>query len=210
MDKTLDEIFIKYNTDKGSNLGHNYSPLYEKYLPKKVNKFLEIGAWKGAGIKSFKEWYNHEGMFYAMDLFTEGWDLITPEQLQAEGINHFKGSQSDMYLLNGIKEQFTVIVDDGSHHTYDMITTFKHLFVNNLESGGMYIVEDCHDYKNDWWRQGIVTEREDTLMGVIKKFVSYNTVESKLITRGESEVIVRLIDEAFVHETEEILFIRKK
>lgn len=52
---TLDEIFIKNGTDK-SSLSHNYASAYEKHLPSKVNKFLEIGCYKGAGIRSFKVW----------------------------------------------------------------------------------------------------------------------------------------------------------
>lgn len=205
----LNDLALKYGTDKGST-GHSYCDLYEKHLPKEVNKFLEIGAWRGAGIRMFKEYYDHKGVFYAMDLFTEGWGLITPEELQAEGINHFKGSQSDLYVLTGMKEQFSVVVDDGSHHSYDMITSFKHLFVNNLEPGGIYIVEDCHDYTDPFWRQGIVEKPEDTLMGMMKKYLAHNTIESKLVTNNESDIIVKLLGDVFVYEKEEILFIKKK
>lgn len=201
---TLDEIFIKNNTDK-SSLSHNYSPLYEKHLPKSVGKFLEIGTFKGAGIRSFKEWYNNEGTFYAMDRFLTGHGLVKVEQLQAEGINAFIGDHDEFWFLEGIKEKFSVIVEDGSHHFLSQLNIFRRMFVHNIEEGGWYVVEDTFD--DSYWGQGIL-EPEQNIKNVFKRYKETGKFESKIITPQEAKVILQMIDE--IHIYDEILFIKKK
>jgi len=185
---TLDEIFIKNGTDK-SSLSHNYASAYEKHLPSKVNKFLEIGCYKGAMIRSFKEWYG-EGKFYALDRFLEGHGLITIEQLQSEGINAFHGDQKDMWFLEQIKDVFEVIIDDGSHHWADQITTFTLMFKNNVASGGWYVIEDIFD--DVYWGQGLIKEAKDNIRGKLKR----------------NEILPELIGEA--HYYDEVIFVKRK
>lgn len=202
---TLDEIFIKHGTDKGSLNGHDYAPFYEKHLPKSIGNFLEIGAWKGAGIKSFKEWYNDKGKFYSLDRFLEGHGLITPQQLQALGINSFTGSQSDFWFLEGIKENFTVIIDDGSHLWPDQINTFRRLFLHNLEPNGVYVIEDVFD--EPYWGAGIIKDSKENFKGLCKKFHTIGSMESQFITPMEDSVISPLIKDIFIYD--EIIFIIK-
>lgn len=201
---SLDKIFIKHNTDK-SSLSHNYAPVYEKHLPKKINKFLEIGAWKGAGIRSFKEWYNHEGMFYAMDRFLEGHGLVTIAELQAEGINAFQGDHDEMWFLEGVKDKFTVLVEDGSHHFISQLNIFRRMFVHNIEQGGWYVIEDAFD--DPYWGQGIV-ETGENIRNVFKRYKEKGKFDSKIITPKEADVILPLIDD--IHIYEEIIFVKRK
>lgn len=201
---TLDEIFIKNGTDK-SSLSHNYSPLYEKHLPKQVGNFLEIGCWKGQGIKSFKEWYNNNGTFYTMDRFLKGYGLITIGELQAIGINSYIGDHDEFWFLEGIKEKFTVIVEDGSHHFLSQLNIFRRMFVHNVEPGGWYVVEDTFD--DPYWGQGII-EPEQNIKNVFKRYKETGNFESKIITPTEAEVILPTVDE--IHIYDEVLFIKKK
>lgn len=205
MAKTLDELALKYGTDKSSE-GHNYCPHYEKHLPEKVNKFLEIGAWKGAGIRMFKEWYNNEGQFYAFDRFLDGHGLITIGQLQAEGINSFEGSQSDLWFLETIKDKFTVISEDASHHWGDQILTFKRMFVNNMEEGGVYVCEDIFD--EPYWGQGVIANFKDNLWHVLNRVSHGGNFESQMFSREESDMLMPLIGEINLYT--DIAFIKRK
>ena len=47
---------------------------------------------------------------------------------------------------------FDLIIDDGSHHSSHIITSFNHLFADGLKDTGIYFVEDLH--ANYWlpWR----------------------------------------------------------
>lgn len=202
--KSLDQIFIENDTDKSSR-GHNYASLYEKHLPKEIGSFLEIGTWKGAGIKSFKEWHGGKGTFYTMDRFLKGYGLITVDQLQALGINAYVGDHDEFWFLEGVKEKFSVLVEDGSHHFLSQLNIFRRMFVHNIEPGGWYVVEDTFD--DPYWGQGIV-KPEQNIKNLFKRFKKTGKIESEIITPEEADIIVPLIDE--VHCYEEILFIKRK
>lgn len=204
MKKSLDEIFIKNGTDKSSK-GHSYAQYYEKHLPEKVGSLLEIGAWRGEGIRSFKEWYNYEGKFYAMDRFIKGHGLITVEQLQAEGINAYIGDHDEFWFLEGVKEKFDVLIDDGSHHFLSQLNIFRRMFVHNIEPGGWYIVEDTFD--DPYWGQNII-KPEQNIKNVFKRYKKTGKFTSEIITPEEADVILPMIDE--IHVYDEILFLNKK
>lgn len=206
MQSRLDELGLKYGTDKASN-AHNYLVLYEEHLPKKVDKFLEIGCWKGASIKMFKEYYNDEGQFYVMDVF--GGEVMTIPELQALGIIAYEGSQSDINLLKIIKEQFDVISEDGSHHSDEQVITFKQMFLNNLKSGGIYIIEDVYGHIDPFWRRGRVLTPQDTIMGVVNKYFNEKSLVSQYISQEESDRLVDNIDWIKVYY-DRIIFIKKK
>jgi len=205
MDKTLDEIAISYGTDK-SSVGHNYMPLYEKHLPKSVGSFLEIGSWKGAGIRTFKEWYKGEGKFYVIDRFIQGWGLMSIPELQAVGINAYDGDHDQMWFLETIKERFNVIIDDGSHHWLSQLTIFRRMFIHNVEPGGLYVVEDAFD--DPYWGQGIITDPKENIKGLMNKFLAEGNIVSPIITPAESDKICPLIESVDIYD--EIIFIKKK
>lgn len=201
---TLDEIFIKNGTDK-SSLSHNYSPLYENHLPKEIHNFLEIGSWKGAGIKSFKEWYKDKGTFYVLERFMDGYGLMTVAQFQAIGINAFDGDHDQMWFLETIKEKFSVISEDGSHHFISQLNIFRRMFVHNVEPGGLYVVEDTFD--DEYWGQGVVPVNQN-IKNVFKRFKETGKLESTIITPLEASIIIPMIEEVYIYD--DILFIKKK
>lgn len=202
---TLDELAIKHGTDK-SSLSHSYCEHYEKHLPKKINNFLEIGTWKGAGIKMFKDYYDGKGKFFALDRFSDGYGLVTIGELQAVGINAYHGSQDDFWFLESIKEEFSVIVDDASHHWLSQINTFRIMFVKNLESGGVYVMEDVFD--EPYWGQGIIKDKKENFKGLCEQFLEKGTFESEFVTKEESDIICPMIEEINIYN--EIVFVKKK
>lgn len=141
---TLDELAIKYGTDK-SSLDHNYIEFYEKYLPKNPKKILEIGVLTGASIRMWKEYFP-EAEIHGLDLFEEH------SEPEIEGVKWWKGSQTDPYILHLLrKENFDVIIDDGSHNSRDQLITFDGLFSQEM----VYFVEDIHCCEEEFYRQGL-------------------------------------------------------
>jgi hypothetical protein len=205
MKKSLDEIFIRNGTDKGSN-GHNYSLFYEKHLPEKVISFLEVGVWKGAGIKSFKEWYNDEGYFCGLERYIQGHELATPGEMNDLGIGYFDVDHDSLNQLESIKEKFTVISEDGSHHWNSQINIFKRFFIHNLYPGGLYVVEDVFD--EVYWGRGLIIDPKDNMNGIMKKYLREKSLHSLLVSEGESVLISSMIDEVYMYEN--IIFIKKK
>lgn len=134
---TLDELAIKYGTDK-SSLGHGYMDTYQKHIgPLKNQKFtlLEIGTAGGASMRMWKEYFTEASIF--------GIDN-NPSCLQ----DIFIGNQQDTKFLDDVLAMIgpiDVLIDDGSHMGSDQITTFRHIFPK-LKSGAYYIIEDTHTF----------------------------------------------------------------
>lgn len=150
---TLDEIAIKYGTDK-SSLTHNYTPFYEKNLPNSPKKFLEIGVLNGASIKMWLEYFP-ETEVHGLDLFTENEPTELIKWAEEKGYSHrlflHQGNQCDFVLLDKLRhENFDIIIDDGSHNSRDQMMTFYGLF-----NGGQYYIEDTHCNLNTFYSQGL-------------------------------------------------------
>lgn len=140
---TLDELSVKYGTDKGS-IKHHYTPFYERHLPKQPKKMLEVGVLDGASIRMWKEWFP-ECEIHGLDIFEEN---PIPD---IEGVIWHKGNQCDWLLLDALRhEDFDIIIDDGSHGSRDQLITFFGLF-----NGKQYYIEDIHCADQEFYSQGL-------------------------------------------------------
>jgi len=134
----LDELAIKYGTDKSSQ-GHCYTATYEKlFTPIREQPLviLEIGTASGAGLKMLREYFPNSKV-YGID--------INPS-VEFEDV--FIGSQEDGSFLRDVIAKIgppDVIIDDGSHIGTHQIETFNVLF-KLMKSGGMYFIEDTHTF----------------------------------------------------------------
>lgn len=121
-----------------------YSELFARYLSKPV-KILEIGVQHGGSLRL---WEN----YFGADLLQWTGIDINP---QCESLNQarsgqrhqvFIGSQDDPGFLTGVAQlrgPFDIIIDDGSHLSSHIITSF-HQLIQHVASGGLYIIEDVH------------------------------------------------------------------
>ena len=159
----LNDIGIKFNTDKSSN-GHNYLRKYQKYLPfsrKDHIRILEIGVFEGASLKTWSEY------FYNSEIV--GAD-INPEckSIESDNIKIEIGSQNDQVFIESLFEKygdFDLVIDDGSHLNSDIIFSFEKIFPR-LKSGGIYVVEDaCTSY---WKEYGGGYLKENTAIEYFK------------------------------------------
>lgn len=136
----LDEIAIKHGTDKSSNV-HNYTARYEHYFEPLRNqklKVLEIGIQNGYSLKMWKEYFANSEIC--------GIDIVDCSRFNEERIAAVRCDQTDTKRLDEINEKygpFDIIIDDGSHVSHHMKTTFNHMFPL-LKLGGIYVVEDLH------------------------------------------------------------------
>ncbi len=138
---TLDELAIKYATDKSSR-DHQYTSRYSVYLEQYRDvefNLLEIGVFDGASVKMWKEYFP-KATIVALD--------IDPrcKQYEEDRIHIHIGDQTDVNFLHSIVEKyghFEVILDDGGHSYKQQIVSFETLFPA-LTPGGLYFVEDMH------------------------------------------------------------------
>lgn len=138
---TLYDLAVKHGSDKAE---HGYCPFYEAHLPKNPKKLLEIGVLKGASIRMWKEYFP-DCEVHGLDLFM---DNPIPE---IEGVVWHKGNQLDYLLLEQLrKENFDIVVDDGSHNSRDQMITFFGLF-----NGNPYFIEDLQCCAESFYRDGL-------------------------------------------------------
>lgn len=140
-EKTLNEIGLKYGTDKASS-GHNYLENYEYFLGKYKEKpitLIEIGGLNGASLKMWEEYFS-KGKIVCLDVNPKVADFAS-DRIAVEIGN--AGDRSILMSLidkHGIPE---IIIDDGSHRWDHQRIAFKTLF-KHLADCGFYIIEDLH------------------------------------------------------------------
>jgi hypothetical protein len=148
---TMTELADYCGIDKGTlHENHQYTKTYESLLKKyKSTKptILEIGIndprFPGGCLKFWDLYFNQMNYY--------GFDIVDCSVLKynREKITTFVGDQNnpdDLLSLinqNGLSENLDVIIDDGSHISEHIITSFKTLFPH-LKKGGLYFVEDLH------------------------------------------------------------------
>ena len=147
---TLENLFDFYKSDKGTLFdAHGYARGYEQIVSKNIDNLLEIGI--GAdGIRnsietcgSVRAWLD-----WLPNTKIHGFDIKdAPDDLkEKDRFNMIIGDQSNPEDLIRLKKSIPdceVIIDDGSHLSYDQILTFYILW-NKVKAGGFYIIEDVH------------------------------------------------------------------
>ncbi|MBC7810817.1 MAG: class I SAM-dependent methyltransferase [Burkholderiales bacterium] len=143
--QSLNVLAYKYGTDKRY---HGYIPHYERYfepLRKRALNVLEIGVGGyedpyqgGESLRMWQEYFPC-AMIYGIDIENK-----CPQD--DKRIKTFRGSQNDPNFLEWVAAQIgriDLIIDDGSHISEHIITSFKTLFPH-LVSGGIYVIEDLY------------------------------------------------------------------
>ncbi len=187
LDEIIDTKYPEYRhgIKAGGKDGCGYFPLYERHLPKKVDEFIEIGVAMGISIWMFRDYYNSIGNFHALNYqFTfDSGGVISMREMQGTGIICHDGRQEDLDFLSKINTQFDVIVEDGSHSSDHQAITFKHMFINNLKPGGLYVLEDLHCCTGEYW-WGTCQGYSNTMLHFFEHWpgvVNYHILEKNLI-----------------------------
>lgn len=143
---TLDELALKYGTDKASN-HHNYTKIYEgmfEPIRDKVTGILEIGIggknYKGIMGSSLKMWadYFHNAEIVGIDIDP------TADVDFGSRISVVIGDQTRRSVLEKSLKKLPsvdIIIDDGAHKNNLTVATFEYLWPK-LEPGGIYVIED--------------------------------------------------------------------
>ncbi len=133
---TLDELSVKYDTDKGST-GHWYTPHYERIfgpLRLQIESLCEVGIGSGASLRMWRDYFLG-AMIYGIDM--------SPCNLSEPRIAAYDCEQTDCArLVDYLKDKkLEIIVDDASHDQAKTMQTLDCLWPL-LERKGWYVIED--------------------------------------------------------------------
>ncbi|WP_297549426.1 class I SAM-dependent methyltransferase [Amycolatopsis sp.] len=148
----LAELAAECGTDKWSAL-HRYPEHYDRHfgsLRERRLTVLEIGVGgfgdPGAGAESLRMWKH-----YFPRAILYGLDIEDKREFDELRIVTVRGDQSDPVSLAAFAEDvgpFDIVIDDGSHVSADVITSFRTLF-SHVRPNGLYVIEDL---QTSYWK----------------------------------------------------------
>ena len=139
MNPTLDELGLRFGTDKSSPF-HNYLNFYESFmapLREAPITLLEIGVFRGASLATWREYFPNAKIV--------GVDIQpTAKQFETDRVHIELADQSNLEHLAELAVKhgpFDIVIEDGSHMWEHQTTTLRALFPF-VRNGGYYVVED--------------------------------------------------------------------
>ena len=141
----LKEIHIRnrgYVSDKWAS----YLDVYDEIFANKRNKerltLLEIGVQNGGSLQTWLTYFTKIKKLIGTDIDPKCSKL----KYESNKVEIVIGDINDSLTIEKIKNienKYDVIIDDGSHLSSDIITTFLNLF-KLIKKDGLYIAEDLH------------------------------------------------------------------
>ena len=161
--KSLIDIGKKYPTSKNKfGFVELYDVFFKQYQNKNIN-ILEIGVDNGDSLRLWREYFSKANIC-GIDIKKKKFDIT--------GVEIMCGSQSDNSFLKSVVskyQNFDIIIDDGSHISKDIISSFKYLF-NHLNRDGIYIIEDLQtSYLRRYGGSRLNLNKKQTAMNFVKK-----------------------------------------
>ena len=143
MTKLLKDLY-RDHSGKVSDKWSLYLDLYDE----KLNnyrllpiKLFEIGILNGGSLEIFAEYFTKAKLILGCDIDTKCEQL----KYKNSNIKLIIGDANKQEIKDKITKysKFDIIIDDGSHNSIDVVSSFSNYF-NHLEEGGLYIIEDLH------------------------------------------------------------------
>ena len=197
----LIDIGKKYPSNKNkSGFINIYQKMFSEYENKQI-KLLEIGIDKGDSLRIWRDFFPKAKIC--------GLDIIKKD-FSINGVEFFIGDQSDNNFLKDIikkYESFDIIIDDGSHLSKHIISSFSFLYPY-LNDNGLYVIEDLQtSYIPRYGGSRINLNKRNTSMNFFKKLadsVNYEQFNKPFFKKNKFDGLVKS-----VNFYQNIIFVRK-
>lgn len=132
---------------------------YEKHFKdRKPTRILEIGVQSGGSLELWRQY------FPTAEIIGIDTDESCKEH-EGENIKVFIGDQHDVKFLETLGN-FDIIIDDGGHYMTQQQVSMNTLLANQLNDGGLYVIEDLH---TSYWEQFLDIRK--TTISVLKDMI---------------------------------------
>lgn len=141
---TLAELYAEHQgkvTDKWSLYLAEYDRLFVLFRDQPV-RLLEIGVQNGGSLEIWSRFFPLATRLIGCDINTACGQLHYEDPKITVIIGNANRDDTEQALLN-LAPDFDIIIDDGSHHSCDIIRSFARYFPH-LKDSGLYVVEDIH------------------------------------------------------------------
>jgi hypothetical protein len=144
----MEENFSSISSGHSGKLADKWSsylPIYDRVLSKYKRapiSLLEIGVQNGGSLEIWSKYFESAQKIVGCDIDENCRKLSFSDKRIGVVVGSIN-SDSTLEEIKKISDEYDIIVDDGSHRSEDVITSFVKLFPL-LKSDGIYIVEDMH------------------------------------------------------------------
>ena len=141
---TLRSIFTEHNgkvSDKWSMYLDEYNRLFDAYRDLPVH-LLEIGIQNGGSLEIWSKYFPNAEKIVGCDNNPVCAQLKYEDPKIAVVAADANTDEAEQLILD-LSSRFDLIIDDGSHHSGDIVRSFARYF-SHLSEGGLYIAEDLH------------------------------------------------------------------
>jgi hypothetical protein len=128
-------------SDKWSSYLERYDHLLRTFRTQPIH-LLEIGIQNGGSLEIWAKYFPHAQKIIGCDID----DACATLTFSEPNIHVIVGDAKDNSTREKIvthSAAYDIIIDDGSHHSHDIVQTFLSYF-SLLKNDGLYIIEDLH------------------------------------------------------------------
>lgn len=156
----LYEAYKLSTNNKVSTKWDSYLDVYEELLfnfKRKSINLLEIGVQNGGSLEIWSQYFKNAKKIIGCDINPRCQGL----KYEDSRVEVHVGNANELNVFNSIRvssSHFDVIIDDGSHTSHDVISSFINYFPL-LNDDGVYIVEDMHCAFWENYGGGVLNER---------------------------------------------------
>lgn len=141
---TLRSIFTEHDgkvSDKWSLYLDEYNRLFEVYRDQPV-RLLEIGIQNGGSLEIWSKFFSNAEKIVGCDNNPDCAQLLYDDPKIVVVVADANTDEAEQHVLEN-SSYFDLVIDDGSHHSSDVVRSFLRYF-SHLSNGGLYVAEDLH------------------------------------------------------------------
>ena len=144
MENLLKQTFLNHTqkvTDKWTLYVNEWDRIFHPYRDAPINLF-EIGIQNGGSLEIWAKYFTNANKIVGCDIDEKCRELSFADPR----IELFVGDANTDEIQKKVLEtapKFSIVIDDGSHKSSDVIRSFSRYFPY-LEDNGVYVVEDLH------------------------------------------------------------------
>jgi hypothetical protein len=142
--KSLRDIYATHESlvsDKWDIYLSEYNRLFQSLREEPI-QLLEIGVQNGGSLEIWSEFFPNARLIAGCDINDDCRKLRYPDtrvNVVVGDINSDEARQK----IESLSAEFDIIIDDGSHTSSDIITSFF-IYFSRLKTSGYYVIEDLH------------------------------------------------------------------
>ena len=153
------ELLHRSKSGKVSDKWASYLPFYDALfapLREQPISMLEIGVQNGGSLETWSAFFTAAQVFVGCDIDPKCAELRYDDARVKIVVGDANTNQAYQKILLE-SQSFDIVIDDGSHVSNDVISSFINYFPH-VKPGGVYVIEDTHCLYLDQFGGGLLND----------------------------------------------------